>query len=89
MLGGIVVQALRPVFAGSVAGIVLAAGVSAVLHQTLIFPGSMDFFYGIPFYDPITFGGILVFGAALAILASWIPALRALSVDPAVALRYE
>ncbi|MDE3197522.1 MAG: ABC transporter permease, partial [Acidobacteriota bacterium] len=89
VLRGVVGQALRPVFAGSAAGIVLAAGLSAVLHQTLIFPGSMDFFYGVPFYDPVTFGGIGALDTMLAMAASWVPARRALRVDPAVALRYE
>jgi ABC-type antimicrobial peptide transport system permease subunit len=89
VLAGIVGQALRPVFVGSAIGIALAAGLSAVLHQTLVFPGSMDFFYGIPFYDPVTFAGIFVLGMALAAVASWVPARRALRVDPALALRYE
>lgn len=49
----------------------------------------MDFLYGIPFYDPVTFVSMAVFVPAVAALASAIPARRALRVDPAVTLRYE
>jgi ABC-type lipoprotein release transport system permease subunit len=89
VLRGVVFQALRPVFGGIVCGITLAAGFSAILHRTLIFPGSMDLFYGVPFYDPLTFAGLIVFTACLATIASFAPARRALVVDPMVALRYE
>jgi len=49
----------------------------------------MDFLYGVPFYDPVTFASIAALVLAVAAMASAIPARRALRVDPAVALRYE
>jgi putative ABC transport system permease protein len=41
------------------------------------------------FYDPWTFLGISCFIATVAVLASLIPAMKAVKVDPTVALRYE
>ena len=58
-------------------------------HTTLVFPGSADFLYGVPFYDPATFLGLAVFLAGIAMVASAVPARRAVGVDPVVALRHE
>ncbi len=85
----VVLRGLRPVFCGLGLGIAGAAGLSALLHSTLVLPGSSDFFYGVPFYDPATFLGLSLFLIVIAAVASAIPARRALSVDPMIALRYE
>lgn len=89
VLNSVIVQGLRPCLTGMAVGIGLAAALSSLLHQTLMFPGSMDFFYGVPFYDPLTFLGLSGFVAGIVALASAVPARRALRVDPMVALRYE
>jgi ABC-type antimicrobial peptide transport system permease subunit len=80
---------LKPVAAGMAIGLGCGAAASAWLHSTLISPGSADFLYGVRFYDPWTFAGISGFLLAVSILASLVPALRAVRVDPMVALRYE
>ncbi len=89
VLRTVVLQGLRPVFAGSAVGMVAAAGLSWLLHQTLVLPGSADFLYGVPFYDPATFLGLGCFLTAVAVAASAVPARKAVSVDPVVALRHE
>jgi hypothetical protein len=45
--------------------------------------------YGVGTHDPITFDGVAVLLAGVALLADRIPALRALRISPLVALRYE
>jgi predicted permease len=85
----VVIQGLRPAFVGTLLGIAGAAGISWALHTTLVFPGSADFFYGVPFYDPATFLGLAGFLVALAGIATFVPARRAIRVDPMTALRYQ
>jgi putative ABC transport system permease protein len=46
-------------------------------------------FYGISATDAVTFVGISLFLLFVTMMASYIPARRAMRVDPMVALRYE
>ena len=48
-----------------------------------------SFLFGVTPADPVTFGGIATLMFFVGLLASYIPARRALRVDPMVALRYE
>jgi predicted permease len=80
---------LWPVAVGMIVGLACGAGMSRILRSTLTSPESSDFLYGVSYYDPWTFVGISCFLAAVALIASLIPARHALNVDPMVALRYE
>jgi putative ABC transport system permease protein len=69
---------------GSLAAIGIAIGAVGALLLTRYLSGML---FGVSAYDPITYllaGGVLL---ATAVLATWLPAWRASTVDPVVALR--
>jgi len=45
--------------------------------------------FGVSTTDPITFAGVAAILSAVALLASYLPARRAMRLDATVALRYE
>jgi putative ABC transport system permease protein len=80
ILGLMVGQGLRLALAG------LALGVIAALAVTRLLSGLL---FGVAPRDPVTFAAAAVILAAVALLASYIPARRATRVDPMAALRHE
>ena len=60
-------------------GLLGALGVTRVITSLLFVSAT----------DPISFVGISLFLIAIAVVASWVPARRAMGVDPLVALRYD
>jgi len=45
--------------------------------------------YGVGARDPLTFGGLAVLLGGIALLATWLPARRAASIDPIIAMKSE
>jgi putative ABC transport system permease protein len=76
----IVTHGARLAAAGILLGVIGAAGVTRVVTSLL---------YNVSATDPISFLATAAFLAVVAILASYLPARRATSVDPMIALRAE
>jgi putative ABC transport system permease protein len=64
----------------------IAVGIAAALALT---PLMTDLLYGVRAMDPVTFSAVATVLAATSLLACYIPARRALKVDPIVALWHE
>lgn len=73
-------QGLILAAAGIAAGIFATAGAARLIRNLL---------YGVAPSDPLTYLSVAALLAAVALLACYIPARRAMRVDPMVALRYE
>jgi predicted permease len=76
----IVRQAMMLAGAGIVVGLAAAYGLTRLMASLL---------YSVKPTDPMVFGTVTVVFTAVAFLASYLPARRALRVDPVVALRYQ
>jgi putative ABC transport system permease protein len=76
----IVGNALRIVAIGVAAGVAVALAATRVMASLV---------FGVGTNDPLTFAGICALIAAVALVASWVPARRATRVDPLVAIRYD
>ena len=73
-------QGFELAVAGAAIGIVCAVIVSHLMATLL---------YGVKPTDPLSFGGVAVLFVGVALLACYIPARRAMKIDPMVALRHE
>ena len=76
----VLVQALRTVMIGVLVGLLGAWALTRTMVHLLV---------GISASDPVTYFGVIGLLFAVALLACGIPALRAMRVDPVVALRHE
>jgi putative ABC transport system permease protein len=76
----IVGEGLRLAGIGVLIGIAVAMVCARVIESQL---------FEVRAIDPVTIGAMTVTLITAAILASWLPALRAVRTDPLVALRYE
>lgn len=80
VLGGVMIQGMRPALIGLAVGALLAAAGARLLTSVLVGVGTVD---------PVAFGGALIILLSAALVASLIPALRALRIDPMRTLREE
>jgi putative ABC transport system permease protein len=76
----VVRQGMALALVGSAAGIAGALLLSRLMVKVL---------YGVRPIDPITFAGVTLLLAIVALAANYIPARRAMQVDPIAALRHE
>ncbi|HVB87121.1 MAG TPA: ABC transporter permease [Candidatus Dormibacteraeota bacterium] len=68
----------------AIAGVAIGVAASLGLMQLM-----SSLLFGVSAGDPLTFTGVAILLVLVALLACYIPARRALRVDPMVALRYE
>jgi putative ABC transport system permease protein len=80
MLGMVLRQSLTVVLIGIAVGLLAAFGATRLLASLL---------YGVGANDVVTYASVVFLLGAAAFFASYIPARRAMKVDPMIALRYE
>ena len=80
VLGMVIRQGITLALMGVAIGTVAALGVTRLVTSMI---------YGVTPYDPATFVAVAILLVLVAAIACYIPARRAMRVDPMIALRYE
>ena len=76
----VIVQGMTLALAGVAIGLIAAVALSKLIESML---------FGVTARDPLVFVAVPVILAAVALIAVWLPALRATRIDPIDALRCE
>ena len=76
----VIAQGMRLAASGVVLGLALAWALTRLIASLL---------FGVTAADPMTFGIVAAILAAVALAAAYVPARRATTIDPLIALRYE
>jgi predicted permease len=76
----VMIQGLGPAVVGTAGGLAAAFGLTRLIASLL---------FGVKAWDPLVFFAVPVILVGVALVAAWLPAMRASRVDPIQALRYE
>ena len=76
----VMIQGLGPALVGMACGLAAAFGLTRLIAS---------FLFGVKAWDPLVFFAVPVILVGVALVAVWLPAMRASRVDPIHALRYE
>jgi len=75
----VMIQGLGPALVGMACGVAAAFGLTRLIAS---------FLFGVKAWDPLVFFAVPVILVGVALVAAWVPAMRASRVDPIHALRY-
>jgi putative ABC transport system permease protein len=73
-------QGMKLALVGVASGMIAAFAVTGLMRSLL---------FGVTAHDPLTFASVAALLIVIALLACYVPARRAILIDPVVALRYE